>query len=588
MRNLRNKQTGKTLWTGISPWLIIGVTMVLLVVFIFMTLYNIHKQREHTVKILIEKGDTLIRAFEAGVRTGFMRRHFDLFALQKLLIETAQQPDLDYITVTDTNGIILAESDPYLIGETYGKDLDLKGISESAKISWRLVSNQDGIDTLEVFRQFTPSGKHGMLPPHGPPGGAPPPADEEPAVSKQVIFIGLNMGPVEALRKDAMFNTILISVLLLFVGISGVVSLFLAQGYRSAKVSLSYIKAFSDNLVENMPVGLINLDNRGYIISCNKTAEAVLNLDSGKLIGKDGRDILPKPFHEIISKLGTDAGIIETEIDCPAAEGKMISLEIIASVLEEENGTSPGSVILFRDLSEVRYLKEEISRTQRMASLGTLAAGVAHEIRNPLSSIKGFATYFKERYQDNSEDRETAEIMVHEVDRLNRVISQLLEFSQPLTIEKKPISIQTLIRQTLKLIGGQAGERQIVINANLADLPDAMIDADKIKQAMLNLFLNALGAMEEGGTLTVKVASLNDQTVSIVVSDTGKGIDINNQAHIFDPYFTTKPSGTGLGLSIVHKIIEAHGGEIKVTSTLGKGAVFTILLPISVREGEVS
>jgi two-component system sensor histidine kinase HydH len=166
------------------------------------------------------------------------------------------------------------------------------------------------------------------------------------------------------------------------------------------------------------------------------------------------------------------------------------------------------------------------------------------------------------------------------VERLNRVITQLLDFARPVTLEKKPTAILPLIRQTLKMIAGQAEAKKIAIQADLTDCPEVMIDADKIKQMLFNLFLNALEMMVEGGVLQVKVRPVEGNAVNITISDSGPGIEVKHLAHIFDPYFTTRPSGTGLGLSIVHKIVEAHDGEIRVESTPGEGATFTILLPV--------
>lgn len=571
----KKKNIGTIALIGISPWLIIGAMFILAPIFIFMTLDNVRKQREHTIQVFMEKGDTLIRAFEAGVRSGMMEQKADFFQLQKLLMETAQQPDIDFITVTDTKGKIIADSDPYLIGEHYGNELDLERLSQSAKIAWRLAPNPDGVDTFEVFRRFAPSGGQDDSSP-----GRKGPARSVGPIPRLVIFIGLNVGPIEAARKDATRHTIVMAALLLFIGLSGVVSLFLAQGYRSTRSSLARIKVFTDSLVENMPIGLVALDQKGMIISFNQTAESILRLPFAQVIGRQGYKILPRPFPEIIMALEEKKGIIEKEIDCPLAEGKTIPLEIIATTLAEENGTFLGSVILFRDLTEVRHLKREIARSQRLASLGNLAAGVAHEIRNPLSSIKGFATYFKERYRDNPLDGETADIMVQEVERLNQVITQLLDFARPLAVEKKPALLTPLIRQTLIMIAGQAKTNNIAIQTDLADIPEIMIDADKIKQVLFNLFLNALEMMPEGGILQVKVRQIEGSAVQITISDSGPGIDSKHLAHIFDPYFTTRPAGTGLGLSIVHKIVEAHDGEIRAESTPGAGATFTILLPI--------
>jgi two-component system sensor histidine kinase HydH len=576
--NAKQKQSGKIALTGISPWLVIGAMFILVPIFIFLTFDNVRKQRDLTIQVFTEKGDTLIRAFEAGVRSGTRDRQRDFFQLQKLLMETAQQPDIDFITVTDSTGKIIADSDPSLLGEIYGKELDLERLSQSAQIAWRLAPNPDGVDTFEVFRRFAPSGRQEDSSPEKE-------IQADGLMPRQVIFIGLNVGPIEAFRKDAMRHTILMAVLLFFIGLFGVISLFLVQGYRTARSSLSRIKVFTDSLVEHMPIGLVALDNAGQIIAFNQAAEFILRLSAREVIGARNHAILPEPFQKIILALSEQKGIVEKEIACPLKSGKTIPLEVIATTLFEENDSFLGSVILFLDLTEIRHLKKEIIRSQRLASLGNLAAGVAHEIRNPLSSIKGFATYFKERYRDNPADAETADIMVQEVERLNRVITQLLDFARPVALEKKPTELLPLIKQTLKMISGQAEEKNIAIRSDLADCPTVMIDADKMTQVFFNLFLNALEVMAPGGVLQVNVQPVEANAVNITISDSGPGIEVKHLAHIFDPYFTTRPSGTGLGLSIVHKIIEAHDGEIRVESTPGAGATFRILLPVAEKGG---
>jgi two-component system sensor histidine kinase HydH len=258
-------------------------------------------------------------------------------------------------------------------------------------------------------------------------------------------------------------------------------------------------------------------------------------------------------------------------------------LDLSASLLEGDKGDFWGFIILFRDLTEVRNLKGEIERNQRLASLGRLAAGVAHEIRNPLSSIKGFATYFRERYKDVPEDQRTAEIMVQEVDRLNRVIGQLLEFARPMTVQKRSTSLQAVIQHSLKMMEREAEGRNIRIVTTLSPgIGEVPIDPDRINQVLLNLYLNAIEAMEGGGVLSVDLSRDQDpRSVKIAVSDTGTGISKDDLGHIFDPYFTTKQSGTGLGLAIVHNILEAHQGELKVESEEGRGTTVTIRFPVS-------
>jgi two-component system sensor histidine kinase HydH len=577
----------KTFWLGTPPWIIIASVVILVPIFVFWTLDNIHRQKEATTRLLLETGAALIRSFEAGTRTGLMGMmgmHGGHFQLQRLLIETAQQPDIVYIMVTDLNGIIQAHSNPEEIGTIHGRDLDLKRVVQSRKLRWRQVSNTSGADIFEVFRRFTPTlrpiqrSNRKMINPRGPRFSQP--ESNEPQ-RDQVIFIGLDMGPIEASRREDTRHSLIMASILLLIGFGGISSLFLVQAYRSTRSSLTRVKAFSDNVVKNMPIGLIALDMDERIVSFNQTAESILQIPSNLAMGNKADNVLPRSFQPLLNQIPLSEATIEKAFDCILDSGKIIPLDVSISHLEGDNGTSLGRLILFRDLTEVQSLKNEIERSQRLASIGQLAAGVAHEIRNPLSSIKGFATYFKDRYREIPEDKKTAEIMVQEVERLNRVISQLLEFARPVTIHKKSTDIHTLIQHSLKMIDRDAREKEITIKKEiLPDLRDVSIDADRMNQVLLNLYLNAMEAMERGGTLTVKITEDNEsQRITIVIMDTGHGINKKDLVHIFDPYFTTKQSGTGLGLAIVHKIIESHHGEIRVESEPGKGTNVLIYLP---------
>ncbi|HPX82002.1 MAG TPA: PAS domain-containing protein, partial [Syntrophales bacterium] len=372
-------------WTIISPWLIIGAALVLVPLFVFMTMQSLNRQKTETNRLLLEKGDALIRSFEAGARTGAGLR-WDAFRLQKLLIETAQQPGIDYFIITDATGVILADSDPYRIGDFYGANLDLARLVAVKTAQWRQVANEEGADTFEVYRGFTPT--PGPFPiwqerhadPRTPPG--------------LVIFVGLDMGPVLAARKADEQHTIWMGVVLIMVGLSGVISLLLAQGYKATRRSLFQVRAFSAHLMENMPMGLIAIDPQGVIMAYNKTAAVILAVPEAEARQRPAAAFLPPACREIIASATTAREPIVREVTCRFRDGRTAPLEIIASRLQEPEGELMGLVILFRDISDLRTLQEEIARTKHLAALGSLAAGVAHEIRNPLSSIKGFATYF--------------------------------------------------------------------------------------------------------------------------------------------------------------------------------------------------
>ncbi|CAB1083831.1 Sensor protein of zinc sigma-54-dependent two-component system [Olavius algarvensis Delta 1 endosymbiont] len=577
-------------WTGVPLWALIGAAVILLPLFAFMTMTSINRQQEKSTQLLLEKGAALIRSFEAGTRTGMMGMRRGGFQLQQLLTETAQQPDIVHLLVADVAGEIIAHNNLKLVGVSYGYNVDLENVFRTKTLQWRILDYPDGTRVFEVYRRFTPSERPRRW------------MHDNPAMHRRmqqfsdnkrrfnrpvadppkIIFVGLDMSAIDEAHRADIRHAVIMGVILLLVGIAGFTLLFLFQSYRTTRASLSRIKAFSDNVVENMPIGLIALDDRQRIAAFNHTADSLMQLSFQKVLGKTADQILPPELCKAINFSEIENSVIEKEIDCTVGNGFSVPLEIGASRLANDSGTHLGYVILFKDLTEVRALHQEVERSRRLASVGRLAAGVAHEIRNPLSSIKGFATYFKQRYQDVPLDQQTADIMIQEVDRLNRVVSQLLEFARPVSISAQPTSVKDLVDDSLELIRQQARDRQITIDSrNTAKLDEIKLDPDRLNQVLLNLNLNALEAMEPGGKLQIDVFdSDGTRELAIRISDTGQGIAEADLPKIFDPYFTTKSSGTGLGLAIAHNIVEAMGGTIEVKSEVGKGTVFTLRLPL--------
>ena len=241
---------------------------------------------------------------------------------------------------------------------------------------------------------------------------------------------------------------------------------------------------------------------------------------------------------------------------------------------------------------KVHELEEEVRRNEKLAAIGTMAAGVAHEIRNPLSSIKGYATYFQQRFSEGSEEREAATIMVREVSRLNRVITDLLGLSRPSDVKPCAVDIAVIVSHVLRLIRQNAEERGIkTAFRSSRQLPKVYVDLERMGQALLNMCLNALDAMPNGGKLTIAAARAR-KSVCLMVADNGTGMSSETLKLVFDPYFTTKGSGTGLGLPLVHKIVVAHGGRISVSSREATAerngeTVFRIWLPLA-DEGETA
>ncbi len=564
----------KALLSGLSPWVLLGAVGVMLPIVVAMALTNINHNKQQSIRLMMEKGGALIRSFEAGTRMGMRGGHGSGFELQRLLIETAAQPDIAYLLVTRTDGTIIAHSQIDLVGKTYDHVSDLGPVLSSGEMAWRRTTFPDGESVFEVYRYFKPLERRSRHPKHGQ-GMRMHPVERDP--TPMVIFVGFRTDAIDAAHRNDMRHTTVLAVVLLLVGCAGVLLLFLTHNYRLARTSLSRQKAFSDDLVSRMPMGLVALDRYGAVSALNAVAEATLGIRADNAVGRPYTEVIPPSLTEILTHADT---LVEKEVQCTVKDGVTIPLDVSAATLTDENNEGFGRVLLFKDLSEIRSLHEELEKTRRLASVGQLAAGVAHEIRNPLSSIKGFATYFKEKYPDREKDRQVATIMIQEVDRLNRVVGQLLDFSRPIRLHRRVVPLSSFFRDALQLVAGQCERAGVTTKLDLADADLTMaMDTDKMSQVMLNLFLNALDAMPEGGRLSVRVDQNEKGEIRVTVADTGTGIGAGDLPHLFDPYFSTKQAGTGLGLAIVHNIVKAHGGRIRVESRLGEGTRFEMIMP---------
>ncbi|WP_027716186.1 nitrogen regulation protein NR(II) [Desulfuromonas sp. TF] len=227
-------------------------------------------------------------------------------------------------------------------------------------------------------------------------------------------------------------------------------------------------------------------------------------------------------------------------------------------------------------------IEEQLRRADRLAALGELSAGMAHEIRNPLGSIRGTAEILREGIDPADRRHEFAGILIKEVDRLNRVVQDFLDFARPAPVERGRVDINEALRELLVLTRQQTVKSGVRVELLPGDLPKVPGDREQLKQACLNLLLNALQAMPAGGLLTIATTPL-DGEVQVRFADTGQGIPPESLEKIFNPFFTTRQEGTGLGLAITHRIVQGHGGRIEVASRIGEGTTFTMVLPVEKR-----
>jgi two-component system sensor histidine kinase PilS (NtrC family) len=367
------------------------------------------------------------------------------------------------------------------------------------------------------------------------------------------------------------------------------------------QVDYNQLETFNRNIIQSLDSGLLTVDLSGKINFLNRTAEKILNRSREEL--KDGSidDVFPRinrVIEEVKKKsleLPSDYRRYETLLS--DHDGRKTYLGFSISPLTDPAGSLIGHTLIFQDISKFKEMEEQIKRVDKMAAVGVLAAGMAHEIRNPLASLSGSIQMLKSELALDASQQHLMEITLRESERLNALITDFLLFAQPPQTNKMLYPIRSIVDETIDLFNHSAAFHDgiRILRPNGHEEIRAPIDPDQMKQVFWNLFINAAQSMSHGGEIKVQLGkgnawglsnlSLSSQLkgmewIRISIIDSGSGIAPEEKEKIFEPFFTTKENGTGLGLSIVHRIIENHNGLIKVESELGRGSTFTLFLPV--------
>jgi len=356
----------------------------------------------------------------------------------------------------------------------------------------------------------------------------------------------------------------------------------IASEINSLSQTLQTTKTHKDYILESISGGIITTNLEGMVTTFNRAAAQITGLLPQQVLGYHLDKLFPST-HEIYriweATQKTGQPCLGREVLLNPGDGPVIHLLVSSSVLEK-NRENIGTIVVLRDLTELKRLEEQVRRADRLAGLGELAAGVAHEIRNPLTAIQGYVQLIGEDMGWEDPQHEYLRIIAKEVNRANRIIEELLRFARPTIPLFTHINLTEELEQTL-VLAGQVHAKNITIIRDYQPLPPIMADSEQLKQVFLNLLINAAQAIgEKGGTIRVATRHLPEwRQVVLAVADTGCGISPEHLDRLFDPFFTTKEKGTGLGLAIAHQIVRLHGGAIGVESEPGCGAVFSIYLP---------
>jgi len=590
-----------------SPWLLAIACTLLVVILGIFGVSNYQREVELIQQALSQKGLTLVRFINSSARES-MRTSMLLSGspgkwleqVQNAMQQATEQPGVDFVALVTEEGKILSRA-----GENAPTDqidanllqLVAERSQESELVIGRLIENSgSNAPKFQLAIHHLPPG---FLGPGGPGGqmrgrgmGMRRMGQnhmfhelrsdlEELLQQKPVFIVQLDVDSFNAPLRRQLLQLIILFVVLVLVVIGGTLSFFTLRGLKGSQDRLDEMRAFNELVVSSLPIGLIGSGGSGTIQVCNNAALEILGKRSDEILGKS-TEILNGKLSSFFQNDESISRIEEIQIVQPDAQKTTKTVQLQTLQLTDSGVQRVGTILLLRDITELKVLEKELQRSERMAALGKMAAGVAHELRNPLSSIKGLGLLLKSGQQQGETREQTADMLVKEVERLNRSIGELLEYARPAQLTRQKASLKAIIEKNISLIAVDAAATSIEIDVQLAEqLPDVFIDVDKINQVFLNVLLNGVQAMPNGGKLQVRGEKVGDG-VSVIITDSGSGIKPETLPRIFDPYFTTKPDGTGLGLALSLKIVEEHDGAIRIHSEPGQGTTVTIMLPFQV------
>jgi PAS domain S-box-containing protein len=333
------------------------------------------------------------------------------------------------------------------------------------------------------------------------------------------------------------------------------------------------METYNENILQSVPSGVVSIDNSLKIKSINYSAEQTLGIKAEKVIDRDCSEIFDEPLMGIIRE---NRNLYRGEYPYFTKDNRHIWLGVTTSQLKNAADKTIGLILVFTDLTDVKALQAQVELKERLTQLGEMSAGIAHELRNPMSVISGYVKLLSKKVDDH--DKATVNAILTEIENMDRIISEFLAFAKPTDLFRIPVTLKKMIEETVSTAAGDNEKVEVTVRG---DVPEpVMADEIMLRQALTNIFINAYEAMPEGGRLDIDL-NCSGGRAEVMIKDTGSGIPENIKHKIFLPFYTSKQKGVGLGLAIVQKVIVSHGGSIDIDSKTGEGTTFRIALPVS-------
>ncbi len=564
---LRAREKG-TLFIAAAALAIIGLSLV------FSTWQSLNRQQEAVERHMLLTARAVLTSVESSLRhsmgmsgmSGMHSRGMFRSDLRDYLRELAKSEDVYFVGLFgDRGGRLLTSRDDaepealILPSETF-KELATKG-------EW---SGTVPMNRLQIFvyaRQTQLGGVGFFFRPGGREGEKAPPQR-----SARFLVLGLDSSAHMAVYGNFRRNALFQAAFILGAAVCIWVLILVVLRRRVMAGRAVSLERVHSALLDNLPDGLVTLGPDGTVLAANPAAHVVIGVPDGELVGRKCTRI---PGEVLAPLEGTDPVSVWKELEL---EGR--SLEILTLPIKDAR-EAENRLVIIRDRTEHKHLEDRLQEARKLAAVGTLAAGVAHEIRNPLSALRGFAQYFAKQFSGREPEETYARTMVTEADRLDRVITDLLFLSNPRPLNVRQVPLAPLVEEVRRVLILDMEREGVRLETRLY-ASEVTADDDALKQILLNLVLNSLDALKESeagqGLITV-ASTMEPGGVRLEISDNGAGMGPEEKAKAFEPFFTGKASGTGLGLAIVHKIMRDHGGSAVIDSGPGQGATVRLVFP---------
>jgi two-component system, NtrC family, sensor histidine kinase HydH len=468
-----------------------------------------------------------------------------------LLKKITENPQIIYVALQNEDGIIAGSGNLDQLEDIDSSNVLKKTIDERS-YKWR-IANVGQTDVFEGLHPFYHAG-----------------------TSIGLFRLGISMEPLNNINERLTRRVIFIGLILFVFGFVTLTLIVVRQNYDLLSKRVIAIESYSSKIINNVSDGIAVLDAENRIKTINKAGEKLLKINSKEVAGTG----FMKYFNSEKCLKIIESSPAINEVACNIEGVEKLFLVSSSKFSDEKNGEN--TILVIRDLTELRLLEKQIERSERLSAMGELASSVAHEIRNPLNSIGTIAQQLGKDFQptENKEEfRSLTQVVYKEVKRINEIIESFLKFARPRPIEAEKFLASELFEQLQSQYSLLLSQKNILLTLNIDDIGEVTWDKTQIKQVFINLFENAVDALDNNGKIAIDAFLKEKDMIEIRFADNGKGIPKENIGRIFNLYFTTKVKGSGIGLSVVQKIVSEHNGILSIKSEENKGTVFNIVIP---------